>query len=168
MSKSCTRCLITQDESEFSNISAICKKCDRTRAKAYYAANKGGVKARTAEYRKRNPDKHQTYCKKHYESNKASYRQRDMAAQIRRRNQTPSWLSKAHIAEMEGMYMFCQLFSGYQVDHIVPIRGETVSGLHVPWNLQVLTRSKNAQKSNTFNPSIYPEQGICTYMENSI
>ena len=165
MTKVCSHCGEANPVSGFSKSPGVCKACDRARARAYYAANKGRIKTRTAAYRQVNPEKHREHCKKHYENNKAAHRQREMAYQIKRRQQTPSWLSKAHVAEMEGLYMFCQLFSGYQVDHIVPIRGETVSGLHVPWNLQVLTRSKNAQKSNIFNPSVYPEQGTCTHME---
>ena len=80
-------------------------------------------------------------------------------------HRVPGWITKAHLAEIEGQYLFCQLFSGFHVDHIVPLLGKKVSGLHVPWNLQALPAKQNRVKSNTFNPLIYPQQGICASME---
>lgn len=36
----------------------------------------------------------------------------------------------------------------HEVDHIIPLRSSVVCGLHVPWNLRVVTRSYNARKYN--------------------
>ena len=67
-------------------------------------------------------------------------------------NATPEWLNAGHTAELEGMYLYAQIFSqiGEQmhVDHLVPLQGKNVCGLHAPWNLQVISASENLKKSN--------------------
>jgi hypothetical protein len=68
---------------------------------------------------------------------------------------TPTWLTEEHWAEMNVIYAEARRLTDengvpYHVDHIVPIRGGVVSGLHVPWNLRVITAEKNMRR-----PRIY-------------
>lgn len=80
---------------------------------------------------------------KHYYENIGYHRNKSTKYKITLKNATLSDIFKKDIQEM---YQNCP--EGYQVDHIVPINGKYVCGLHVPWNLQYLTASDNASKSN--------------------
>lgn len=60
---------------------------------------------------------------------------------------TPRWLTAEQRAEMKDWRRVGSVI-GKQVDHIVPLRGETVCGLHVPWNLDFLSPRENAKKGN--------------------
>lgn len=58
---------------------------------------------------------------------------------------TPVW---ADLNKIKEIYANCP--PGYEVDHIIPLQGELVSGLHVPNNLQYLTKSENCSKGNRY------------------
>jgi len=69
---------------------------------------------------------------------------------------TPKWLDAQAFEQIEEYYFTAHMLgmhtgSHYHVDHIVPLRGKLVSGLHVPWNLQVLTQLENQRKKNKFH-----------------
>lgn len=66
-------------------------------------------------------------------------------AEAKRRTRTPSW---ANLDTIRQIYANCP--EGYEVDHIIPLNGVNVSGLHVPENLQYLTVSDNRSKGNFY------------------
>jgi len=101
----------------------------------------------TAKWLAKNPD----YSHQHYLKNKTRY----VAARARRRaaqtNATPSWLTAIDKAQIQEMYDVSvaretQIGVKHHVDHIIPIMGKNVSGMHVPWNLQVITATENLSK----------------------
>ena len=64
---------------------------------------------------------------------------------------TPPWLTGEQIKEMVKIYKEAAMIEArtgvqHYVDHIVPLQGKNVSGLHVPWNLQILTADENWSK----------------------
>jgi len=74
-------------------------------------------------------------------------------------HRTPKWADEDAI---QTMYARCP--DKYTVDHIYPLQGALISGLHVLENLQYLTRSENCSKSNAFTPHILYPDGTIQYI----
>lgn len=129
----------------------------REKAKRYYHANKEQVNTRKKLWDSENKERRKAHLQKYYEENKDLF----TAAAGRRRaatlKRTPAWLTDEDFFRMETMYLYTKSMAqttgrSYHVDHILPLRGKYVSGLHVPDNLQVLEASENIRKNNRWVP----------------
>ena len=67
-----------------------------------------------------------------------------------KRMATPKWLTVEHLKEIENMYLDAATKPGgpWHVDHIYPLISNVVCGLHVPWNLRVISAKDNWSKNN--------------------
>ena len=92
---------------------------------------------------KENPQRWRTAKRKWNRANRDRVNAYTALKRERKRDATPSWLTDDQLAEMRALYAKATVH-GFHVDHIVPLCGESVCGLHVPWNLQLLSSSENS------------------------
>jgi len=83
--------------------------------------------------------------KKWRENNKDKTRLKSANERAIRLQRLPAWADKEAIKDF---YINCP--QGYHVDHVIPLRGKTVSGLHIVENLQYLPAKENISKGNKF------------------
>lgn len=139
----------------------------RAKNRAYYAREKDKINKATKRYREEHLAEILVKDRQRYAKNKVAaslnrrmYRINNRGAinakNIKRKKHvaiaTPAWLSKEHVNAIRRMYAKA-VEIGYHVDHIVPLRGKRVCGLHVPWNLQLLTPKDNMEKHNSLKQS---------------
>lgn len=115
-------------------------------SKDYYVANLETARAVRALWRAENRAYAKVYGVRYRLENPGKELEKSRRYQAAKKNAVPKWLTKEHINEMIRIYDNCP--EGYEVDHIVPLQGKNVKGLHVPWNLQYLTIAENRKKSN--------------------
>lgn len=104
------------------------------------------------------------YCEKHYmkrylENNRDALYATNNERKSRVRVSQPSWVDYKEIKKVYRLAREISKKTGipHAVDHIVPIKGRTVCGLHVPWNLQIITAQENSEKSATCSEAEMPE-----------
>jgi hypothetical protein len=123
---------------------------ERRRQKAAHerAANRELCNERTRAWRAKNPNWNSDYRR----ANLGRYAAHAMKRYATQKQQTPPWFDerRAEIVYEVAAQMSRELGIDMQVDHVVPLQGELVSGLHVHINLQILTARANQQKNNSF------------------
>jgi hypothetical protein len=107
------------------------------------------MKTAQKSWAKRTPEEKEQYWIDHSVNN----RLKRSITRAKKLNKYPAWADKE---EIKKIYVQCVLMEketgiSYEVDHIIPLNGENVSGLHVHNNLQIVTKQKNIEKSNKFN-----------------
>ena len=106
--------------------------------------------AKATKWQKDNYEHYLSCRRKRYQVNRAEEIARVRRRQGRIRDSFDS-LSLACKAEIDGYYQYCSMFKGFEVDHTIPLNAESVSGLHVPQNLQVLSIRENRSKGNKYD-----------------
>jgi hypothetical protein len=118
--------------------------------RGYYERNKEAVVERAQA---RPPAKKQAYRRAHKAANPDLYRELVNARRRRFRQAMPKWLTAEDKLQIRMKYRLAIELSRrmgvlHVVDHVVPLQGEEVCGLHVPWNMEVITQDENLKKSN--------------------
>lgn len=122
----------------------------REASKRHRESDPGRWSQTVKRYRAKNRERYLENCKAIDAKRKAAHAASERAREAKKLRATPSWVDKAALRRV---YEECRdkvLRTGirHQVDHIVPLRGKNVCGLHVPWNLRVIETAENQKKSN--------------------
>lgn len=173
--KTCSNCLTKKELFAFhkkkdsvDGYRNICKECRKGEHVDRYAANKEDWNKRAAAWRKENKEAVKKIDKRYRENNKET--RLKQTSEWKKNNKgrvnflnstryasklerTPNWLTEEDLIHINCLYQLAAMRtreSGYvwHVDHIIPLNGETVSGLHVPSNLRVIPAVDNLRKSN--------------------
>lgn len=126
----------------------------RERARDYAARHREEALERVKNWREENPDK---YAELYANRNKVTLNVGSARYRAAKRNAVPPWLTEEHLEQIRAFYRLRKKLTEetgipHEVDHIVPLQGGTVCGLHVPWNLRVITKEENNKRKRIWTP----------------
>ena len=132
-----------------------CLDCAKENRILLVEKNKDKILKQSSESYYRNRDKRLKNAKDYAEKNKHKVRAVNRQRKQRLKIATPKWLSEFDLFLIEEIYSLCSLRSEalnirFHVDHIIPLKGKNVCGLHIPNNLRIISAKENLKKSNVF------------------
>lgn len=118
-----------------------------------YLLNRDKIIAQTKKWSSQNKKKRSAIVLKHAKKYPAKFAFISATRRACKKQRTPRWLTNNQKQEIRSYYILAQELQWLSeeklhVDHIIPLQGKNVSGLHVPWNLQILPISLNCSKNN--------------------
>ncbi len=111
----------------------------------YYQANKERMDAATKAWRERNRERWNAIRAKWRKDNPEYHCFIQAKRRASKLNATPKW---ANMEKIKEIYLNCP--KGFHVDHIIPLQGKDICGLHIETNLQYLPASENCKKKNRY------------------
>ncbi len=122
------------------------------RQKIYYISNKEQCYLSSRNWYLNNKDRWNELVKIRAHKNPEKAYAHTVLMRNKRKNRVPVW---ADISKMQEIYKKCRQRSidtgiPHEVDHIVPLCGKAVSGLHIESNLRIIPKTENRKKSNKF------------------
>ena len=161
--KQCTKCgcvkpldRFTSDRSKPDGKHLNCKDCRAVAKRAYYQANKERQKRWHAEWLVNNREAKRRHARNYVRRNLGRVLANTRAYQLSKRKATASWANKDAISEIyEAAAAWNEMWPDdlVHVDHIIPIQGKYVCGLHVETNLRIVRATDNLAKNNRYDPS---------------
>lgn len=118
-------------------------------------ANKSIIADKAVIYRQVKKEQIKVYGSEYRRANKGRRNALLQKYRTAKMNRTPIWTTENDIWMMREIYELSELRSRltrsqWNVDHIIPLQGKLVSGLHVPSNLQVIPATQNIKKYNNY------------------
>ena len=164
MEKSCTKCGEVKPLEDFGVDKRIqsgrrtdCKQCNNAYKKKHYKENRDKYLARQKKHyednREENRDKYLARNKKYqkkFPEKKVALTAKYRAAKLER---IPSWSNDDDIKAIRKIYARCRRINKltgvpHEVDHVIPMQGKNISGLHHSTNLAIIPAALNASKNN--------------------
>ena len=121
----------------------------------YRAANKEKCHAASKAWEKANPEKIKAWRVRYNKANAGYLQDKDARYKAGKAKRTPAWLTSSDFLHIKCRYQVAAMYNRegidrWDVDHIIPLNGKIVSGLHVPSNLRVIRSLENKMKANKF------------------
>lgn len=177
--RACTRCGSTANEfGKCSKVSdgkaSTCKACQREVFRLKYAsderlrlrskqsaadwarANPGASRAKVRKYQASNPEAVRASQRRYRDANRSAVYAKNAVRAYAQKKAVPGWANRQAMREIyrHAKQLTKETGTKFVVDHVVPLRGEFVCGLHVETNLQIMSAEANLRKSNRYDTEI--------------